>query len=385
MGGFLEDNLARSVDEAEFVVDLSNVVRERSFGGPGARSLRRLHLLLQALITHTGDRDVRAYLVADESLLGSPREFPDQADVDRLRSWVAENLVEEVPDADERLLEIAGMTEIPVISGDTYVNHRDEHRWIQGNTWQFLQPVAGPNGTVVLTPLDMGFRSAAEISHRKEIDAFKVAGLLGPGRVPLIGILSRSWRCPDRRCTLYDVHRGNRVLPPRMYRGKPTCQIHGTTLIDNGPRPGMAQMKVVIDGLVAARFTLAEGSETRVGRNPQPGVSLYGLVDPDVAGRVSREHVLVVFERGRVTVRDVSTYGSRMRRAGKRGQMGEWETMPRGAERPFRPGDEVELAPGVVITRSGRRFPDELPGAWQNSPLSSPPSAPGATATTLRS
>ncbi|MFD5251832.1 hypothetical protein ACFWM5_03195 [Streptomyces bobili] len=86
----------------------------------------------------TRDPDVPVYLVADTSLLGGHREFGDQAEVRRLRGWVADGLVEEVDDADERVLELARKTSLPVITGDQYVDHRLEHPWIQGNAWQFL-------------------------------------------------------------------------------------------------------------------------------------------------------------------------------------------------------------------------------------------------------
>ncbi len=384
----MERNLATSPDHVDYLVDLSNVVREKSIGGPGLRSLHRLQLVVQALVKLTGDPDVRLYLIADTSLLGGHREFTDPADVRRLRRWVAEDLVEEVDDADERVLEIAGMTRIPVITSDYYVNHRVEHAWIQGNTAQFLRPTPGPGDTVTLVPMDMGVRNQAEISRREELDALKKQGLLGPNRTPLIEVLTRAWRCPESRCSLYDIRSGGRVLPPRMRRGVPTCQQHGTPLLDDGPRPGAAQLKAVINGTCVARYTLDEGSETRVGRHPDPGVpesgiSLYSLLDPVAAGRVSREHVVVsVRKGGAVLVRDVSSYGTRMRTVSRRGRLGDWEQLPSQVDRRFHPGDEVELAPGVILTRSGRLFPAELPDAWRTA---APPAPvpPGAAAPTL--
>ncbi|MFJ4340636.1 hypothetical protein [Streptomyces sp. NPDC088915] len=56
--------------------------------------------------------------------------------------------------------------------------------------------------------------------------------------------------------------------------------------------------------------------------------------------------------------------------------------VPSGARRPFRPGDEVELAPGVVLTRSGRRFPAELAGARRTVDARTP--VPGSAAVTTR-
>ncbi|MFF7456789.1 FHA domain-containing protein [Kitasatospora sp. NPDC008115] len=376
----LDRNLATSADRADYLVELSNVVRRTDFGGSAPRSLHRLALVVDALVRLTGDREVAVYCVADRSLLGGRREFEDAADARTLARWVAEGLVEEVPDADERVLEIAGMTGIQVVTADHYDDHRIEHPWIQGNTWQFLRPEAAGRGVVRLVPLDMGYRTGAEISKKMELSALKKQGLLTAGRQPLVEVVGRAWRCPDTRCGLYSVRRGGRVMLPRMRRGVPTCELHGTPLLDDGARPGAAQVKVVLDGACVARYTLDEGTRTAVGRAPgaaEDGIALLGLLPAERAALVSRRHLTVSVRGGAVTVRDTSTYGSRMRAAGRRGHLGPWERLPPGADRPFRPGDEVELTPGLVLTRSGRRFPAELAGAWQ-SEAGRTPLPPGA-------
>ncbi|MBX9427012.1 FHA domain-containing protein [Streptomyces lateritius] len=381
----MEHHLAASAERADYLVELSNVVRDTSFiGRRGPRSLRRLGLVLRALMELTGDPDVSVYLVADSSLLGGHREFGDQAEVRRLRDWVADGLVEEVDDADERVLELARMTSLPVVTGDQYVDHRLEHPWIQGNTWQFLKPEARPDGSVALVTMDMGVRSAAEISRRMELSALKKQGLLGPSRTPLTEVIMRTWRCPELRCTLYDIRKGERILLPRMRRGAPTCELHGAPLVDEGPRLGTTQLKAVIDGTCVARYTLDEGSEAYVGRLPgQVGIALHSLLPPQVAQQVSRRHVAVSARSGAVLIRDISTYGTRMRRAGRHGAFGPWEKLPPQTDRPFRPGDEVELSSGVVLTRSGRRFPAELADAWR-AEAAGAPVTPTATAPTRR-
>ncbi|OKJ23888.1 hypothetical protein AMK21_02750 [Streptomyces sp. CB00316] len=381
----MEHHLAASAERADYLVELSNVVRDTSsIGGRGPRSLRRLGLVLRALMELTGDPDVSVYLVADTSLLGGHREFGDQAEVRRLRGWVVDGLVEEVDDADERVLELARMTSLPVITGDRYVDHRLEHPWIQGNTWQFLKPQARPDGSVALVAMDMGVRSAAEISRRMELSALKKQGLLGPSRTPLAEVIMRTWRCPELRCTLYDIRKGERILLPRMRRGVPTCELHGTPLVAEGPRLGTTQLKAVINGTCLARYTLDEGSEAHVGRLPgQVGIALHSLLPPQVAQQVSRSHVAVSARSGAVLIRDISTYGTRMRRARKQGAFGPWEKLPPQTDRPFRPGDEVELSSGVVLTRSGRRFPAELADAWRAEAARTPVS-PTAVAPTRR-
>ncbi|MBO0654287.1 FHA domain-containing protein [Streptomyces triculaminicus] len=373
----MEHNLPGAADLADYLVDLSNVVRDRSLGAPGVRSLHRFRLVVQALVRLTGDPDVPVYPVADASLLGGAREFTDPGDVATLRRWVEEGLVEEVGDADRRILELMEMTSAAhtrTVTGDLLVGHRREHPWIQGNTDRFLKPVAGPSGSVRLVPLDMGVRTQAEISRNDELAAFKKQGLLlKSSQQPISAVIKRFWRCPERRCSLYDPRSG-RVLLPRMRGGVPTCEVHSLPLADAGPRPAMAQLKAMVNGGCAARYTVEEGSRTAVGRNPEGGIALYALLSPQVAARVSREHVVVSTTDGILRVRDVSTYGTRMRAADRRGRLGPWERLTRDKDRRFGPGDEVELAPGVVLTRSGRRFPAELATAWRTGPKG--PSAP---------
>ncbi|GAA4965568.1 hypothetical protein GCM10023238_36560 [Streptomyces heliomycini] len=112
------------------------------------------------------------------------------------------------------------------------------------------------------------------------------------------------------------------------------------------------------------------------------GIALHSLLSPQIARQVSRMHVAVSARSGTVLIRDISTYGTRMRRAGRHGAFG-WEKLPPQTDRPFRPGDEVELAPGVVLTRSGRRFPAELADAWRTE-AARVPVPPSAAAPTRR-
>ncbi|MFF7688973.1 FHA domain-containing protein [Streptomyces syringium] len=375
----MEQNLPGAADLADYLVDLSNVVRDRSLGRPGARSLDRFRLVVRALVQLTGDPDVPVYPVADQSLLGGAREFTDPGDVVLLRRWIEEGLVEEVGDADRRILELMEMTSAThtrAVTGDLLTGHRRDFPWIQGNTDRFLKPVVSTPGSVRLLPLDMGIRTEAEISRSDELAAFKKQGLLKSSQQPLSVVINRFWQCPERRCSLYDPRSG-RVLFPRMRGGVPTCEVHGRALADAGPRPAMAQLKAMVGGSCAGRYTVEEGSRTGVGRNPAGGIALYDVLTPDVAARVSREHVVVSTTDGILLVRDVSTYGTRMRTAGRHGRMGPWKRLPPHEDRRFAPGDEVELAPGVVLTRSGRRFPAELASAWQGGAAgtSAPPEA----------
>lgn len=362
----MEDHLTTDFSAACFLVDLSNVVRNRTLGEPGARSLRRLRLLVDAAKQLARDPDVELYLVADASLrLGGRREFTDPADIRLLGRWVDRGLVEELPDADDRLLELCAYTGIPVITGDRFRGHRESHPWIQGNTDDFLEPVRAGGGKVGLVPVDMGVASALDISRKMEEDALKKMGLLGPHRTPRFDVVSRNWRCTDRRCTLYDTHKGSAALLPRVLRGVPHCQSHGTPLVDDGPRTATVQLKLLVEGDVKARFTLEDGTTVKVGRAPgEGGISLHDLVPEHRTAGLSRAHVELRVTGGIVHVRDHSTYGTRWRSTAGRSGPGPWKKLGT-TERQYHGGDELRLVEGVVLARSGRRFPTELAQEWQ--------------------
>ncbi|MFD6278766.1 FHA domain-containing protein [Streptomyces sp. NPDC060209] len=376
----MDNHLTTDFNEACFLVDLSNVVRNRRLGEPGARSLRRLRLLVEAAKALARDPDVKLYLVADTSLRhGGRREFSDLADIRLLGSWVRRGLVEELADADDRLLELCELTGIPVITGDRFRGARGERPWLQGNTDDFLEPFPGPGGTVRLAPVDMGVADALAISMKLEEDALKKQGLLDSRRRPRFDVVSRNWRCEDRRCTLYDTARGAAALLPRMRRGAPTCEVHGGVLSDDGPRTATVQLKLLLDGELKARFTLENGTTVPVGRAPGPGgIALHGLVPPERTAGLSRVHVALRISDGIVHVLDRSSYGTtRWRSSAGRGGPGDWRRLGTAEER-FGGGDELLLVEGVVLARSGRRFPTELAQEWQRrSPL--PPGAADVT------
>ncbi|MGW6539958.1 FHA domain-containing protein [Streptomyces sp. NPDC055051] len=377
----MDQHLTADFERAAFLVDLSNVVRTRTLGGWARRSLHRLRLVADAAAVLARDPGVQLYLVADRSLrLGGRHEWADPEEAEQLGRWVARGLVEELGDADERILELCEMTGIPVISGDYFRDARLAFRWIQGNTDDFLRPAPGPDGTVVLEPRDMGVASALDISRKMEESALKEKGLLDRRRRPLSEVVRRNWRCPEPRCTLYDTERGSFALLPRMRGGVPRCEQHAHPLLDAGPRTATAQLKLLIDGELRERFTLEDGTTVRVGRAPGPGgISLHGLVPAQLTAGLSRAHVELRIAGGTIHVRDLSSYGTRRRTTARRTGPDPWTPLVPGRDHGFHGGDELELVRGVVLARSGRRFPTELAQRWRSH---RPPGEPDTSTTT---
>ncbi|WP_217161648.1 FHA domain-containing protein [Streptomyces sp. AC512_CC834] len=359
----IEPHLASDPEQADALIDLSNVVRDTGIGGSHARSLDRLGLVVDALARRTGDRNVMVYALADRSLRHSVHEYPGRLEPALLTGWVRAGLVEELSDADERLLDLAEMLGLPVVSRDGFADFRLTHPWIQGNTTQFLAPAPTRVRAVKLVERDMGTRSPAQISRKLEESDLKAHGLLaGRNRKPMTEVVRRYWRCPERGCTLYDSRKGSAVLLPRMRRGVPVCELHRTPLTDDGPRTGITQLKLLVDGVCVQRFTLDADSTVLLGREPGPGgISLYGHVPPDRLRPISRAHLSIRVSAHAVDLRNLGGNGTLL--------------LSNGAGRPtpladqdyvrLHVGDTAELTDGVHLTRSGRRFPAEIAAAWR--------------------
>lgn len=363
----LERHLATDHQEADALVDLSNVVRNHRLGDRrSARSLDRLRLVVEALARHTSDRAVKVYAIADRGLPRATYAYADRAEPRLLRRWIEQGLVEKAPDADEPLLELADVTGLPLISNDEFDDFRATHSWIQGNTTQFLGIVPILRGTAVaLRPRDMGVRTPAQISRKLEESYLKAHGLLqGRGRKPMTAIVKRYWSCPERGCQLYDRRRGSAVLLPYLRGGTPLCELHRVPLVDDGPRTGIAQLKLHVQGECVHRFTLDVGTCVTLGRAPEAeGIVLHGLVPARLLRRISRSHLEVTVEQNTLLLRNLSSGTTRLLRHGTR----EWRPLGSDEYAYFNINDVAELTPGVTITRSARRYPPEIAAAWRRS------------------
>jgi FHA domain len=350
----VRDRLTPDILNADFLVDLSNIVRA------GARpSLVRFDRLLDALAERENDHGILVYPVADRSLL-APGLLPTE-DRREVKAWQRDRLVDVVDHADERLLELAELTGLPVISADRFRGHRAEHPWLQGNTDQFIEPHVTASGQLTLVPVDLGVLDEWEISRHEERDQLNQQGLLaGRRRQPRYDILDRAWRCPDKRCSLYDHTRGDFVMLPRVRNGMPTCEIHGLELIDNGPRPTTVQLKLHVDGTYVQRFTIQTGTEVPVGRAPATGIDLTPWLHKNRARLVSRHHFTLLTHGSQLVVRDESTNGTKIYRASRGGRAAHEIVLRRGDRRQLANGDSVSCCAGISLTRSGRKFPSEI-------------------------
>ncbi|MFJ8112222.1 FHA domain-containing protein [Streptomyces sp. NPDC096132] len=362
----MERHLLGTAQEANYLVDLSNVVRDTALGGGRPRALQRLRLVLRALRESSGDQEVTVHAIADDSLL-RPRhdgEFPDPAEGPLLREWRDRGLIAAIAKADPDLLDHAKEFGTRVISSDNFTGHRSEHPWIQGDREHFLKPERVDGGPVRLVLRDMRVFADREVSREGERDALKARNLLDFQGRPRSDVLGRSWLCPRPDCHPH----------PAIQSGKVVCRIHRTLLRDAGPRRRRIQLKIFIDGTCHAWENLTEGPDGQdkefvLGRGHFARIEECHLPG-ERRRRISRQHLLLVCSRGALRVLDTSTAGSRIRTVRPGGEPTPWRTLPRpGTEaaglpgervpRAFGPDDEIELLPGIALRRSGQRWPEE--------------------------
>ncbi len=351
----MQRHLALDIDRVEAIVDVANIVRERSGEDGRPADLARLSAVVGALADRLRDNDVLVYGLVDASLLTDRSLTPDERG--ELAAWAAEHRIEVVPDADPRILELAELLSIPVVSNDRFLDFYRTHTWIPGSRGRFLTHHHDPGGRVRVRPRVMDVPEEWRLSRKEEESLLKSARLYeretGRGRTD---ILTRRWLCPAEGCTWFGRKQTRNVRPVPVRKGSDVvCPDHGLRLRDAGPRPACVQMKVVVDGRVRSRFLVDEGQEVLVGRAPSgPRVCrLEPWLDAATAAWTSRTHLSLRLDaRGGLVVRDRSTNGTRVRDTRPDGRV-EWL---RGTSRTLRPRDVVVVHERVVLERSGRVF-----------------------------
>lgn len=364
-----ERHLTTNVDVADFAVDLSNVVRARELGGERPADLARFVGLLEGLITFANDETVRVYAVADWSLLRR-RDLLSEDERATLNRWRRRALIEVYDGADPRLLELADATGMPVVSRDNYFDRYRIYPWIAGSRDRFLRPCLRPGG-VAVEPRVMPDPPEWKLSRKEEQELLREVGLYASKEAGIrADLLSRRWRCPDDDCPLFGPNRGD-DQPLPVYRDRVVrCPEHGRELSDVGARPRLVQVKVVVDGVTKHRFQMWPGKPVTVGRDPEPpGVALRRWLSPGAGEFVSRRHAVLRWTGDVLTVRDVSTNGTRVRSKDRRSG-----GKPVRPDRPQRlgHGDAVVLDDGVEVVVSARQFVFE-PGP----PVEEPTPPPG--------
>jgi hypothetical protein len=364
----MREMLTSDPSEADALLDMSNVLRNTSLGGDGPADLSRLTRTGQALAALYGAKTIAMFGVADRSLLAQPGLFLDPRQRHDLRSWAEAGLILVTAKADIPLLQIAAETGLPVITSDRFVGHRREFPWLDGSDDAVLEPQADGYGRVVLRHVKLNRHVDWEMSMSEERDLLVQQGL--SRRVEALG---RYWGCPDARCPRHKPKNSAFILLPVANGDRLVCDQHGLEMVDLGPRPRVAQLKIMFNGLERRRLTVAQDVPLMIGRSPGPA-DLSSFLDETTRRRVSRTHLRFDLDADRLTVTDLSLNGTVLiLRDGTRVDL-------RRAMHSFTVGDRVQIQPSLEIIRSGRRYPAELPiGRAPQRPSEPPASTIGMT------
>ncbi|MGV9807047.1 FHA domain-containing protein [Micromonospora chersina] len=362
----IEGRVCTDPSLARAVVDLAEVIRWQDLDGGRPASLLRLGMVIDALSRQLEEDSVPVYAIVHRALLSDADLTSNERMV--VRRWADDGLVEVLDQPGDRMLEVADLLGLPVLSRVRFDGLGGRWPWL-GQAGRVLAPVPGAGGPVFIAHVGGGQAPAS--------------GSRSPAGAKL---LARQWRCPEPGCALFgggggggafaDLARVDRAPagqpPPTLRNGVPSCPRHGARLGDAGPRPRTAVLAVRIGGLVRRRFVLTENQPVLVGRAPDAtGAVVLGQWLNDEARRwISRNHVRFELRVGEVIVTDTSTNGSGVRPGGS---MAEPDRIPLAPQqsRVLSEGDLVELYPGVQIGRA-----DEVTSDAKFSPTSVMAEAP---------
>lgn len=306
----LDQALARGVLDLTEVVRLPDLARD---GKPA--SLLRLGHVVDALGRHLAEDGVHVYVVVDRALLSDLDLTSNERMV--IRRWADDGRVEVLPSPPgDRVLEVADLLGVPVLSRRPYREFADRYPWLPGG---LLVPTAG------------GLSAAG-------------GGGVSPSPSPM---LTRLWRCGEFDCVGFGRPAGGQP-PPRMRAGVPTCPRHEVQLADAGPRPPARVVAVQVDGAVRCRFVVREAAPALVGRAPATGVALGPWLNESALRWVSRSHALLELRGAALVVTDQSTNGTTVRT-----RTGPVRLVP-GQPYGLAAEDVVELSEGVLLGRPDR-------------------------------
>ncbi|MEV6298385.1 FHA domain-containing protein [Actinoplanes sp. NPDC051861] len=343
----IEARLTTDPALARGVVDLSEVVRYADLDGGRPASLVRLGLLVDALGRYMAEENVPVYAVAPRALISDTDLTSNERMV--VRRWADDGKIEVVPQLDDRVLEVAELLGLPVLTRDREDRFRDRRPWV-ADPGRLLALVSDQGGPTLVPRVGRG-ETAPPVP-----------------RSPLgERMLARVWSCPAPNCNAYGtggdsdspfadmrVYTSPVSQPPPMLRsGAPTCPRHGERLRDVGARPATEVFSVRIDGVIRQRFVVSEEKPVVVGRAPEggSGIMLGQWLTDEARKWISRGHVQFTLRGGEVTVQDVSTNGSGIRPGGSDND-DERITLKRQESRKLGAEDVVELYGGVHVGRS---------------------------------
>jgi hypothetical protein len=355
--------LINDPNRADALLDMSNILRNARLGGRGPADLVRLKRVGEALASLYGAAAAAMFGIADRSLLTQAGLFLDSRQRRILRDWEESGLILVAGKADVPLLQVAEETGLPIITSDRFTGHRREFPWLNDSDDAVLEPQVDQCGDIVLRHVTLTRKDEWEMSVSEERDL-----LLQQGLSRNVEVLGRYWSCPEVRCPRHNPANSSFVLLPLVKGNRLVCEQHHLDMVDQGPRPRVAQLKIMKNGREQRRFTVIQDEPLFVGRFPGP-TDLSSFLDEDTGRSVSRAHLRFDLDFNRLTITDQSLNGTDLfLRDGT-------QVFLHRATCSFTIGDRAQVHPSLEIIRSGRRYPSELAAQRRRPrPHSDPPS-----------
>lgn len=317
----IEVRLTQDPALARGVLELAEIVRLVDLDGNHGKpaTLLRLGHVLDALGQHLAEDGVAVYVVADRSVLSDLDLSSNERMV--VRRWADDGLVEVLAEPADRVLSVAELLSVPVLSRRHFAEYADRYQWL-------------PRG--LLAPGVAGLTTVGE-------------GMPGPAAAP---VLTRLWRCPEPSCPGFGAPAGGQP-PPQLRAAVPTCPRHGSRLTDAGARPPARVLSVRVDGAVRGRFVVRESAPVEVGRSPVPAatgavVELGPLLGDEAMRWISRNHLWLELRGEQLVVTDTSTNGTTVRTPDGPVVLSAGRAYELGSD------DVVELYQGVELGRPAR-------------------------------
>jgi hypothetical protein len=332
----IERGLATDVLLTQAVVDVGPVAFMTALGGARDVNMLRLGMVVDALAQHLGEGAVMLYPVAARGLLADQDLTSKERMV--LGRWADDGLIEVVPDAAERALEVADLSGLPLITAVDLRGHAGRYSWIQHRPDRIWQMVPQQGGARLVGPVPTGPTTPD-----------------GPGAT----LLARTWRCSRPECPSFGTRRLRGQPVAHLRSGVPSCPRHGEPLENVGPRPAGQALAVMINNSVRLRFAAWAERPVAVGRAPDDPVcvELGPMLEGEAARQISRNHA--VFELrpdGTLMVTDISTNGTVVRRRPAPLAPAEPVELERGRPYALSPWDTVQLYTGVEVCRADRHL-----------------------------
>jgi len=329
----IEGRLCLDPALARAVIDLAEVSRFVDLDGGRPATLLRLGIVVDALARQIEEENVAVYVIAPRALISDADLTSNERMV--VRRWADDGRIEVLRDPGDRVLEVAELLGLPLLSRNRFDGARDRYGWL-AQPGRLLAPVAGPGGPTLIARVGGGARPASADPSPSGLK-----------------LLSRVWRCPEPGCASYGgnpVGRPGGQPPPTVRTGAPTCPRHEQRLGDGGPRPRSEVLSARVGGVVRQRFVVAADHPVIVGRAPDRGVMLGQWLTDEARRWISRNHVRFELHGPDLIAHDVSTNGTGLRPGGSMDD--DHRVTLKSSSRALGFGDVVELYPGVQVARA---------------------------------